>query len=111
MPHIIVEYSQDIAERHDVSTLCRSLYQAALDSGVFTDPASIKTRAHGCDHLHLGSGGSSFTHIDLRLLSGRTEAQKKSATTSLLNAAVALLDDVPEISVDCIDLSAAYTKR
>ncbi len=111
MPHIIVEYSDDIASKRSIDGLCLRLFEGAVDTQLFGEGQTIKVRAHACQNVFMGNGDQSFVHAELRMLPGRTAEQKQSATQTLLNVLVAELPEVTNLSVDCADLSDAYAKQ
>lgn len=112
MPHIVIDYSEGLDETHDLPALCRAVFDAAADTGVFPDIPSIKVRARPCPHFLLGSDPQSFAHADVGLLDGRTEDQKATVTHAVLSAMDAHLPGVGSLTVDIYDMSrATYAKR
>ncbi len=77
MPHIIVEYSNNIGDIIDISHLVVELHDALAEQGV--EKARIKTRAFGCDYVAVGDHGSHghMIHATLLLLEGRDAITKK----------------------------------
>ncbi|MGJ8528993.1 5-carboxymethyl-2-hydroxymuconate Delta-isomerase [Maritalea sp.] len=112
MPHIIIEYAQPIANDIDLEALCKSLSEAALATGVFTTPEDVKARAIPATHWYQPVENSTFIHITVRLMAGRTEEQKRKVTTAILEKAAAKLPQVGTISVDIKEIDpATYAKR
>jgi 5-carboxymethyl-2-hydroxymuconate isomerase len=112
MPHIIIEYAAPIAEQHDLDKLCKALFDAALETGVFKSPKDVKVRAIPATHWYLQTENDSFIHVTVRLLTGRTTEQKASVTNAMLKTADQLLPEVGSISVDIKELDpATYAKR
>ncbi|MCW5772195.1 MAG: 5-carboxymethyl-2-hydroxymuconate Delta-isomerase [Rhodospirillaceae bacterium] len=80
MPHVIVEYSANLAGPVDVKGLLAALHQAALETGVF--PAGgIRTRAERRDEYIIADGRpeAGFVHVMLRIGAGRDLPTKKRA--------------------------------
>lgn len=91
MPHIIVEYSPDLEETHDIPGLLQKLHEALAAQGI--DAARIKTRGIDLTHAYVGTKGfaGSMIHITLLLLAGRDVSTKKQygdALRGLVKAAV-----------------------
>ena len=112
MPHIVVEYSAPLADQYDLDALCKELCDAAISTGVFPKPDDIKVRAMPASHWHRPAEDQSFAHVMVRLLSGRTEEQKKSVTAAILQAMENRLSDVAALTVDTNDINReTYAKR
>ena len=85
MPHCIIEYTPNIPM--DTAELLQTAHQVMIDSGLF-GVADIKT----------------LIHIIIRLLDGRTIAQKQALTSNMAKTLRARLPNVPSITVDIIDM-------
>jgi 5-carboxymethyl-2-hydroxymuconate isomerase len=84
MPHVIVEYSANLADAADIRGLLQALHAAALETGVF--PAGgIRTRAERRDEFIVADGRpeAGFVHVMLRIGAGRDAATKKRAGESV----------------------------
>jgi len=111
MPHLIIEYAAPLAQDIDMQTLVEAAFNGAKATDLF-DPAAIKARAHPVDAYWIGDAKQSFTHINIKLLPGRTNVQKKALSQSVFDAVTALLDADVAVSVEVNDLDAdVYTKR
>lgn len=73
MPHITVEYSNNIAANLDKSALLKTLHQGVVDQGV--DVSKIKSRAMKLSDYIVTDGASdnSMIHVNILLLEGRGE--------------------------------------
>jgi 5-carboxymethyl-2-hydroxymuconate isomerase len=88
MPHIIVEYSQDLKRAFSIAAMIEDLHNSIVGlHGVTLD--RLKTRAHGTDDFFIGGQGNwtNFVHINLRLMPGRTDEQRQELSHILYNAA------------------------
>lgn len=113
MPHIIAEYSANLADSLDVQALVNELHQAAIDADV-AELVGIRTRAVARAHFRVADGNpaNGFVHIVARLRRGRPEEKRKALGQALLAAAdkrlasvypghpVALTVEVHEIDPD-----------
>jgi 5-carboxymethyl-2-hydroxymuconate isomerase len=113
MPHIIAEYSANLADSLDVQALVNELHQAAIDANV-AELVGIRTRAVARTHFRVADGNpaNGFVHIVARLRRGRPEEKRKTLGQALLAAAdkqlagvypahpVALTVEVHEIDPD-----------
>lgn len=104
MPHCIVEYTPNIGIA--TAELLTTCHQVMVDSGLF-GTADIKTRAYAVNDYILGASTlnqGEFIHIIIRLLDGRTMAQKQALTSSMAKALRTRLPKIPSITVDIIDI-------
>ncbi|MEO4044853.1 5-carboxymethyl-2-hydroxymuconate Delta-isomerase [Hoeflea sp. CAU 1731] len=78
MPHIIIEYSANLATGVDINMLCKHARDAALATGLF-ETGAIRVRAHACDHYAIADDhpDDAFVHLDIRIGKGRTEEDKR----------------------------------
>jgi 5-carboxymethyl-2-hydroxymuconate isomerase len=95
MPHIIAEYSANLADSLDVQALVNELHQAAIDANV-AELVGIRTRAVARTHFRVADGNpaNGFVHIVARLRRGRPEEKRKTLGQALLAAADKQLADV-----------------
>ena len=95
MPHIMIDYSPNLAERLDIPGLCRALRDAAVATGVLP-LAGIRVRATDCDHVVIDDGNPDHAFLDssLRLRAGRSQVDKARATAMIFAAAEAYCAEV-----------------
>ncbi|WP_026280655.1 5-carboxymethyl-2-hydroxymuconate Delta-isomerase [Thioalkalivibrio sp. ALE9] len=109
MPHLRVEYSQDLASGPELAAWLDALHAAACASGLF--PAShIKVRAHPVSQYRVGGEVRPFVHLEVRLKSGRSLAQRQALSEAVLRA---LQDRIGEavITVEVTEMEAASYAR
>lgn len=111
MPHIIIEYAHPIADNHDMNAICSTLFEAAMATGVFKTREDVKVRALPASHWFQEVENSTFAHVTVRLMEGRTLEQKAMLTRALLEKADELLPDVGTISVDIKELDPKTYQR
>ena len=113
MPHLILEYTQNLAAvLHPIETLKR-LADVMLASGQF-QAADIKGRAIRLDEAIVGSGGEpSFLHLKVCLLTGRAEDVRAALSGELLAALKKeLAGTAAQITVDIAEMTrATYAKE
>lgn len=111
MPHCIIEYSDDIAEKIDPDTLVAAVHDGAMGSDLFPE-YDIKTRALGYRHHRTGQTRDSFVHVAVHLLSGRSDAQKAMLAEAVLGKIEPLLGHVVSVGVEICDIHRdSYRKR
>jgi 5-carboxymethyl-2-hydroxymuconate isomerase len=96
MPHILVEYSSNLAPQVEVAGLIGALHGAVVESGLF-EPAAVRTRALPRD-LYLVADGAPdnvFLHITARIRAGRSIENRRSLGESLLEAAKTAISALP----------------
>ncbi len=90
MPHITIELSANVAQRHDVDALVAAVHDSALAHGL--PPADgLRTRAVVRDHYRVGDGDvdHAFVSIMARVGPGRDLGIRQSFSAALLDAAEA----------------------
>ena len=116
MPHLRIEYSENMAGRFDGAALTRAACDALLSSGVFNPPDSIKVRLIPVQHFRVGSGADhGFVHAELAMLSGRDKPTKQRLTEALVLAMSSRIGpgaQMVQITADARDMDRdVYAKR
>lgn len=85
MPHIVLEYSANLADAFDVQGAVDGLHAAAIDSGLF-DVAAIRTRAVARTQYRIADGdpANGFVHVVSRIRIGRSEEQRSDLGKAFL---------------------------
>jgi len=114
MPHIIVEYSDNL-KALDVPVLLETLHETLAEHDTI-NMAAIKTRAIPLQNCVVAENmdPDEMVHVTLKLLPGRSVALKKTmaeALFSIVQNAVALNNENCSLSVEVVELDAeTYTK-
>jgi len=110
MPHLIIEFADDLAVDNSVSKMLDAVHYATVETGLFIE-SHIKTRAIPVKHYRTGVGFDPFIHAQLRIKSGRNETQKKILSESVLSAIVNQAWPVKVVTVEVVDIdSESYSK-
>ena len=84
MPHLIVEYSQNIEAELDLDGLMAKLRDRALASGIFPlGGIRIRGACRGRCLIADGDPDNGFVHLTARIGHGRSEAVRKSVAEQL----------------------------
>jgi 5-carboxymethyl-2-hydroxymuconate isomerase len=85
MPHIILEYSDNIKEHVDFDLLFQRLHALIVQNGPF-DLVNIKSRAIAHSHFYVADGGAQngFVHLSLSIFAGRDLTLRKALGEKLL---------------------------
>lgn len=88
MPHIIVEFSQNLTQHVDIDGLLAAVHGAARETGCF-EIDTIRTRAAARSQYLIGDTGKSaaFLAIDVRMGPGQSEAVRKRIGEQIFAAA------------------------
>ena len=80
MPHIIIEYSENIEKKIDIFNLVERIHESAIATGIFTI-GGLRVRAAKRDHYKIGDGHSDngFVHVELKIGPGRDKKAKITA--------------------------------
>lgn len=108
MPHCIIEHSASLNSELLVSLV----FSGALKSALFeADGSDIKVRAIAYQSYLTGIEKSDFVHVVLKILSGRTSAQKQSLTQAVLDELQQLGLQGCSFTVEVLDIDrASYAK-
>ncbi|MBL1260777.1 MAG: 5-carboxymethyl-2-hydroxymuconate Delta-isomerase [Thiotrichaceae bacterium] len=110
MPHFIIEYSEMIATEVQIPALLDAVHAAALSSELFPE-SHIKTRVIPVKFYRVGGGGHSFIHAQLRMKFGRSDAQKRALSHSVLAAIKNQRWPADVVTVEVVDMDvASYAK-
>ena len=117
MPHLTVEYSQNLSDFPQAQALS-ALNAAVTASPEIADEADLKTRVLPVQQFAVGTAPDqrAFVHAQLRLLSGRTPATKKELSDRI---AAVLRELTPrpqgvmvQLSVEVVDMDrGSYAKE
>ena len=117
MPHLIVEYSQNLAGFPEAQALTE-LNQAVTSSPEVLDEADLKSRFVLVDSFEIGTAPANraFVHAQLRLLAGRSPEAKADLTERI---AAVLRQRTPrpegvlvQLSVEIVDMDrGSYIKE
>ncbi|MCD5322142.1 MULTISPECIES: 5-carboxymethyl-2-hydroxymuconate Delta-isomerase [Pontibacillus] len=93
MPHIIVEYTDNLADLN-FRSLLKSLNHVLVESDHFPT-GGIRSRAVKLTDYVVADGteDDAFVHIELKVGAGRSEEVLKATSESLFEAAKTFLDD------------------
>ena len=97
MPHIVVEYSENMDDRIRSSALLSALHEHVVASGLFA-PEAVKARATLFRDFVLTPPARSFVHVTVSILRGRPE----DARVTLRDGLFELLSNlVPADRISC----------
>ena len=115
MPHCIIEYSSELEPGNHPQRLLKAVHQGALDSQLF-EARDIKTRAIAFAHVHFQPDSPNFVHVTVKLLAGRTPAQKRQLSAAILERLkglelkyISLTVDIVDIDTDCYAKAVIHT--
>lgn len=80
MPHLMIQYSSNLAEAIDMQRLCEGLRLTMIDAGIFPE-GGIRVRAFAADHFSIADAhpDNAFADMVLRIGVGRTQEEKSTA--------------------------------
>lgn len=111
MPHLIIQYAQDLARDEHVPAMLDAVHAAAVSTGLF-DESHIRTRAFPVAFYRVGTGNEPFIHAQLRILPGRNPAQKKALSAAVLAAIRDQGWAAKVITVEVVDMDGeSYAKH
>ena len=103
MPHIIVEYAEQIVNYTQVDAVLQTIHRSIADSGLFKAD-QIKTRAYSFKKFTNAGGSEPYIHIQARIKSGRDVGNKKRLGDVILKGLSALNIPASVITVEIIDM-------
>jgi len=86
MPHLTIEYTENLKPKSEFDGLFASLHAVLADLGGIKQ-ANCKSRAVVLDQFYVGDGSAdaAFVHADVRFLEGRSAAVKQDIGRALLS--------------------------
>jgi 5-carboxymethyl-2-hydroxymuconate isomerase len=98
MPHVIVEYSDNLSGSVDLQALADNLHDTALASGLM-DIAALRTRFAPRQIFRIADRhpDNSFMHIVARLREGRDKNDLRALAQALLSVARTALDNATPV--------------
>jgi 5-carboxymethyl-2-hydroxymuconate isomerase len=95
MPHIVIEYSANLAQKASIPQLIEHLHETAIATGVFPR-GGARTRAIRCDDYRIADGvpDNAFVHVCLRIGHGRSLEVRRVAAQAIFDALVETLASV-----------------
>lgn len=110
MPHIIIEYAEVAVNEQLVDAMLQTINRAVADSGLF-EVSHIKSRAYPFRAYLQAGGHDPYIHVQARIKSGRSPADKKRLGEAILTGLSELNIPVSVITVEIIDMDReSYSK-
>jgi len=110
MPHIIVEYSEELFEELEIRPLLEVIHRSIMDSGLFEE-SHIKTRAYPFKEFTNAGERKPYIHVQARIKSGRDANNKKALGEKILTGLKTLNIQASVITVEIIDMDRdSYAK-
>ena len=117
MPHLTLDYSENMETRTDIAALCDCIRCAAIETGVFPQ-AGVRVRAFKATHVSIADGNpeNGFIDISVRLREGRDLETREAAVTHIFEAAKTFLEHVIEqhpvaLSIEMRNIDAALSPK
>jgi len=88
MPHVIVEYTDNIRAEAEVPALLKTINETLIAQGGVFPIGGIRSRAIALTDYRMADGEEdyAFVHVTLKIGAGREEAVKKKACDELFEA-------------------------
>ena len=85
MPHLIVEYTDNLSAAGDIPGLLRKANGVLIAQGGSFKPGAVRSRATALREYCIADGQAddAFVHVTLKIGAGRTLQEKKSACDAL----------------------------
>jgi len=103
MPHLIIEFSQELASDERIGSMMDAVHQAAFSTGLFEE-SHIKIRMIPVQYYLTAKVRDSFLHAQLRILSGRSTEQKKILSEAVMASIRDQHWPVKRINVEVVDM-------
>ena len=86
MPHIIIEYSDNIEKYLKIDTLIKKVHTTAVDTGIFP-LGGLRVRAAKRESYEIADGhpDNGFVHVELKIGPGRDKKSKISALKKIFS--------------------------
>jgi 5-carboxymethyl-2-hydroxymuconate isomerase len=116
MPHINLEYSDNIVEKNDLVPILRDA-QLILEKALPAKLASFKSRAIPCEACVVGDGAAdnAFVHMHVKIMAGRSRGTLDAAGGLLMDFMTQAFKETINkrklsMSIEIEELAASYYK-
>ena len=106
MPHFVIDCSENIFSQKPPNNIMQKVYDTAESSNLF-EKGDIKVRINPFKYYKIGKEKESFIHIFGNIMEGRTSAQKRMLSKSLITELKVMFPDVSIISMNIRDFEKA----
>lgn len=111
MPHCIIECPESVAELIPFETLVGIVHDAAEATGLF-EAGDVKARLLAYQYAVAGGREQPHVHVTIRLLAGRSKADRATLSKTVAQAVCDALTTVYLLSVEVVQIDqATYTNR
>ncbi len=110
MPHIVIEYSDNLQKEIKDSGITKKLHKTVIDSSLFS-PEAVKARSISYNDYILPEGSKSFIHITVSILEGRSTGQKASLSNSIFDVAKKSISSCDKLSVDIHEMETESYRK
>jgi 5-carboxymethyl-2-hydroxymuconate isomerase len=102
MPHFVIDCSENIIKIKSPKDIIQKVYDTAEATNLFKR-GDIKVRINPFEYYTIGNTTDDFIHIFANIMEGRTIAQKKNLSDSIITELKLLFPNVPIISINIRD--------
>ena len=97
MPHIILQYTNNISSKKDFNSLFLGIHTLLLKKAGI-NPENCKSRAIKLTDYYIGKGDkpNAFVHLEIRIFQGRSLEIKQEIGNEVLKLLKNHFDDIPE---------------
>lgn len=110
MPHFVIEHFSAPEDGFAVDHAMRIALETGAHCG-FIQREDIKVRTLPAQAILFGDGRTSFIHVTVSLLAGRTEEKKLALATALVGALRDAFPRIRAISADIRDMDPACYRK
>ncbi len=110
MPHIVVEYSENLTPAVEKTQLLTFMHKLVIDSGLFA-PEAVKARGIGFTHYVLTPPDKSFLHISLSILEGRPIEARQMLSQKMFDLATQLIPHSDKISINIHEMACETYRK
>jgi len=110
VPHCIIDYSATLVTKVSPKALLNAAYIGTLNSQLFIAD-DIKGRLVPFQHFTSGTSQQDFIHVVIKILSGRTNKQRKALSNAVLTEFTKLSLSSISLTVEVVEIEKySYSK-
>jgi 5-carboxymethyl-2-hydroxymuconate isomerase len=110
MPHIVVEYSQNLQAQVKETGLLAELHRTVIASGLFS-PEAVKARGVAYEDYVLTGEDKSFLHVNVAILEGRPLEAREALMESVFAVLQQKMTQSDKISVNIHEMTRETYKK
>jgi len=110
MPHLLIEFSRDLASDAQIAAMLDAIHKAVAATGLF-EASHIRVRAYPTHLYRVGGHSKPFIHAQIRIHAGRSAEQKRHLSDVVLKTIRDQQRTAHSITVEVVEMDRVSYSR